>query len=136
MTSNTKAPTATASNKAVLAYINTHKAGDTIGGGQLYVALGMLTLEAQGHTLAIEGQTAEVFKTGKLVALMGWDARGILNKLVDPAGASMVAPGPNRVERILVWCGTGKVPAKVAPLYLTSKAARQAIAAGKLPAAK
>lgn len=123
----------TSTAKAVAAYLGLHSAGDTIGGGALYTALYLLTLQAAGLLFTVEGAAISIFKDGKLAAVASTNKANVLFKLVDPAGNSMLVKKDLRVEQILSWAQTGKVQATCGPLYLTSPKARKAVAAGKLP---
>jgi len=126
-------PSKASSAKVVSAYLQAHVSGGSIGGGALYTALFMLLAQARGSLLAQDGQVISVFTGGKLVGMAKISKAQVITGLVDPAGASLLVAPSLRVEQALAWAKLGKVPAKVLPLYLTSKAARQAVAAGKLP---
>jgi hypothetical protein len=126
-------PSKTSSAKVVATYLATNVANGTIGGGALYTALFMLLAQARGALLAQDGQVVSVFAAGKLQGMAKISKAGVITSLVDGAGASLLVAPSLRVEQALAWAKTGKVPAKVLPLYLTSKAARAAVAAGKLP---
>ena len=127
-----KAPSITASKNATMAFINTHKVGDTIGNGHLYVAWFLLILLDKGHTLAIDGNTCTIYSKGKAIAMVGWSKSAILNKCTDMSGNNIIVAGPLKVERILAWAQQGKVVPNVKGIVL-GKAARVAIAAGSLP---
>ena len=125
-------PSKASSAKVVSAYLQAHVSGGSIGGGALYTALFMLLNVAKGNTLAHEGNVVSVFVAGKLAAAAKVSKAGVITSLVDGAGNSLFIKSDLRVEQALSWAKTGKVQ-DAAPLYLTSKVARAAVAAGKLP---
>lgn len=125
-------PSKAATAKAVADYIAAHSSNGTIGGGQLYTALFMLLNVAKGNTFAHEGSTISCWAAGKLAAVASISKAGVITKLVDPAGNSLLVAPALKVEQALAWAKLGKVPSKVEPLIL-GKAPRILIAAGKLP---
>lgn len=125
-------PSKAATAKAVAEYLAAHSSNGSISGGQLYTALFMLLNVAKGNTFAHEGNLISCFVAGKLAAVAKVSKAGVITSLVDAAGNSLFIKSDLRVEQALSWAKSGKVQ-DAAPLYLTSKAARQAVAAGKLP---
>jgi len=126
-------PSKASTAKAVADYLAANAANGSISGGALYTALFLLLNVAKGNTVAVEGNLISCFVGGKLAAVAKVSKAGVITSLVDPAGSSLLLAPSLRVEQALSWAKSGKVQAKVLPLYLTSKAARQAVAAGKLP---